>query len=381
VALGDLVERRLGPRRPELEQAALARLHAIADPASTPDASYRGGLRVALSVAFDYAFAALDDPEGPPQPVPVELLSQARLAARNGVSLDAVLRRYAAGQGLIVDALLEEAAQAGISATELKLSLRALSSRFDDVVCAVGEEYAREEEARRFGPEQRRIALVRRLLAGEPTDASPLRYELTACHLGIAASGPGVGPALRSLAESLDRGLLLIQPDDHTCWAWLGGRRPLTSAEAGLLAAARWPAGVAVGCGVAAEGIAGWRLTHRQAAAALTVAQRLEGGFVAYPDAALLAAVLQDDLLAASLRQLFLDPLDEGRDRGQRAKRTLRAYLDAAGNASSAAAALGVSRRTVATRLAAIEELLGAPLEARAAEIEIALRLDEIDAG
>jgi len=45
----------------------------------------------------------------------------------------------------------------------------------------------------------------------------------------------------------------------------------------------------------------------------------------------------------------------------------------------SAAAALGVSRATVSSRLGAIEERLGRSPDAVSAEIEVALRLDEIE--
>jgi DNA-binding PucR family transcriptional regulator len=89
--------------------------------------------------------------------------------------------------------------------------------------------------------------------------------------------------------------------------------------------------------------------------------------------------VLQDELLATSLRQLYLDPLRGERDGGVVAMNTLRAYFAASGNASSAAAALGISRRTVGSRLAAIEDRLDLRLDAASAEIETALRLDEIE--
>ena len=79
------------------------------------------------------------------------------------------------------------------------------------------------------------------------------------------------------------------------------------------------------------------------------------------------------------LRQLFLTPLTDERDGGDAAKDTLRAYYQASGNASSAAAALGVHRRTVTARLEAIEERLGRRLENFSAEIETALRLDAIE--
>jgi DNA-binding PucR family transcriptional regulator len=93
----------------------------------------------------------------------------------------------------------------------------------------------------------------------------------------------------------------------------------------------------------------------------------------------LLASTLQDDLLAASLDQLYLAPLRAERDGGEAAKETLRAYFAASGNASSAASALGVNRRTVAARIASIEEKIGRTVDSVSAEIETALRLDEIE--
>jgi DNA-binding PucR family transcriptional regulator len=55
----------------------------------------------------------------------------------------------------------------------------------------------------------------------------------------------------------------------------------------------------------------------------------------------------------------------------------LRAYFEAGRNVSATAAAPGVDRRTVRNRLAAIEELLGGPLNGSAADMEIALRLGD----
>ena len=90
----------------------------------------------------------------------------------------------------------------------------------------------------------------------------------------------------------------------------------------------------------------------------------------------MLAAALRDELLGASLRRLHLDPLDHEADGGKRARETLRADLAAERNVSSTAAALGVTRRTVANRLRAIEERLGGRLAA--AELEVALALDRL---
>ena len=96
-----------------------------------------------------------------------------------------------------------------------------------------------------------------------------------------------------------------------------------------------------------------------------------------YADVALLAAIAADDLIATSLRQLYLAPLERARDGGKVARRTLRAFFEAERNVSSTAAALGVDRRTVRNRLGAIEDLLGRPLKGAEADLEIALRLDD----
>lgn len=376
------VGRRLGARRSELEQTALARVTAIGDPATAADPAYVAGLREALAAALDYGLAAIADPGSEPEPVPVQLFAQARLAARNGVGLEAVLRRYAAGHSLLADSLLDEAAAAGVGATELKGALHALASRYDCIVAAVSEEYGREAgSARPQEGERRRYSLVRRLLAGESLDPSGLGYDLAGHHLAIVAAGTEVGAALERLGRGLDRCLLLVRPQEQAAWAWFGGRRPIASEELDQVTSFSWPEGSALACGCPGEGPAGWSLSHRQAGAALPVAQRDGQPLVHYLDVATIASALQDDLLLASLRGIYLEPLAAQRDGGTAAKRTLRAYFEAAGNVSSAAASLASSRTTVRNRLLAIEDRYGRPLASARGEIELALRLDELDGG
>ncbi len=373
---------RIRARRAELEQAVFARFAAISNRAVAPDPAYLAGIRAALTAALDYGLAAITSPDRAPEPVPVQLLGQARLAARNGVRLETVLRRYAAGHSLLADTLLDEAAALGIGAAELKSALRTLAAHYDRVVVSVGQEYARarESEVEPRSSRRRRYTQLRRLLAGERLDAGELSYEFDAHHLALVACGTAATRALALVGERFDRRLLLAEPDEQTAWAWLGGRRRFEERDIELLAAAEWPSGVAVGCGLCGQGLAGWRLSHRQAAAAMSVAQRVTDRLINYADVALLASALQDDLLLNSLDQLYLSRLSGDRDRGLTAKDTLRAYFAAAGNVSSAAAALGVNRRTIASRLTAIEESLGRPLDSAAAEIETALRLDEVGA-
>jgi DNA-binding PucR family transcriptional regulator len=62
-------------------------------------------------------------------------------------------------------------------------------------------------------------------------------------------------------------------------------------------------------------------------------------------------------------------------------RETLRAYFSAEQNASSAAAALGVHQQTITNRLHAIEAQLGYPPSLRRAELEAALRIEDLFGG
>jgi DNA-binding PucR family transcriptional regulator len=190
--------------------------------------------------------------------------------------------------------------------------------------------------------------------------------------------GEGVEELMRGVAGTLDRRLLVVKREEEPKWAcWLGGRRELAVERALEALAGAVPEGVFVTVGEPAEGLTGWRLSHFQAKAALPVAERDGRRVLRYADVALLAAILRDDLVATSLRQLYLAPLERARDGGEVARETLRAYFAAERNISSTAAALGVDRRTVRNRLRTIEGFLGRPLKDVAADLEIALRLDE----
>ena len=350
-------------------------MRAIADPADVGDPAYAQGLRAAVSAAVEYGLAS--DPE---RPIPLELLAQARLAARSGVSLDTVMRRYGVGHSLLSDMLAGEAETSGLSVGGLKHALRAQSASFNRLLTAVGEEYRREETSRtKRGSKQRRAELVRSLLDGERVDAADLGYELNAAHLGAVATGDGAAEAIRRLAGALDRRLLLVSAGGDVAWAWLGGKRPLDPGAVERAMQAGRPANVALAIGEPGEGTAGWRLTHRQALAALPIAQCHPERLARYVDVALLASVIQDDLLAASLTQLFVRPIEADRDGGATAFETLRAYFAADCNAASAAASLGISRQAVNGRLRSVESRIGRLVSGCVAELELAVRLRDLE--
>ncbi len=366
-------------RRPELERAVLARVRGVADPTSVGDPQYVDGLRDAVSAALAYAIAALAERAEDLPPVPNELLEQARAAARNDVSLDTVLRRYFAGYTLVGDFLVEEAEQDdSLSARELRRALRTESVLFDRLLIAVSAAYNRELEGRSRGAERRRARKVEMLLAGELVDAASLEYELNAWHIAVVAAGPGARLALRELGATLRRRPLLVCAGGETIWAWFGGIGPFTSEQVKRATADGFTSGVSLALGEPARGIDGWRRSHRQALAALPVALRGSQPVVRYAEVALLAAALQDDVLATSLNDLYLDPLTRDRDGGEALCRTLSAYFAADRQISAAAASLRVSRQTVSARLRLAEDRIGMPLESCAAALETAFQMREL---
>jgi len=376
-ARAELAER-LRARREEIEQAVMTRVYAIADPTSAADPTYVESLRLAVSTALDYGFACIEKGEERAPPLPTVLLGEARLAARNGVSLDTVLRRYFAGYALLGDFLVESARKGGLfDGTQLTPVLRAQAALFDRLLAAIGEEHARELQSRIESSEQRRAERVERLLAGELLDTSGFAYDFDSCHIGAIAVGPGAPEALRSLAATLDCRLLLIRRGHETAWAWFGARRLVDFDRIADLIARNWPEQISLAVGEPAPELEGWRHTHRQAGAALPIALRGSRSVVRYGEVALLASMLQDDLLVTSLREMYLAPLKRERDGGASLRETLHAYFEAERNISSAAAALGVSRQTVNRHLQAIERRLGRPLGDCALEVEATLRLEE----
>lgn len=367
---------RLRERRPEIEEAVLTRIRGLADPAGDRDPLYREGLRIAVAAAIEYGLEAVGRSEDRTPPIPIQLLSQARLAARNSVSLDTVLRRYFAGYTLLGDFLIEEA-QGPVPARDevLKRLLRALAAMFDRVVEEVSNEYAREA-VRPGTAKERRVERVRRLLDGEPLETGDLGYELQGWHLAVISNGAGAMDVFGKLARSLDHRTLIVPHEGEMVWAWLGSRSKIDPAQIGSSIEEILPASVALTIGEPGEGLSGWRLSHLQARAAFPIALRNPDSLIRYADVALLASVLEDGLLAASLRQLYLLPLSVGRDGGEALRETLRAYFAADRNVSSAAAALGVSRKTVMNRLHTIEERFDRPLGECATQIEVALTLE-----
>ncbi len=376
---------RLQARRSELEEAVIARFRDVGfDPAAGEDFEYIAGARAAVAEAVDYGLVAIEQGEewfvsGPP-PIPPAAVAQARRAAAHGVSLERVLLRYNAGHTLLEDFVMQEAEHSDFSSNRIALRhvLRALGGLLDHFTSSIASEYQDEAQRMAHSPELRRNERVQRLLAGAPVDAAEIDYEFEAEHLGLIAMGARASETVRSLAAGLGCELLSVSRSSETVWAWLGSQRKIAFADVErLLSGAKDAEGVSLAIGGPGRGIDGWRLTHRQAQAAMLVALRRPQRLTRYADVALLATALRDETLAQSLQEIYLSPLGGEKD-GAVSRKTLRAYFAAGRNAATAAAALKVDRHTVERRLNSIETRLGRQLHTCHAELEVALRLEEL---
>jgi hypothetical protein len=361
-------------------------LRAVPAPAADRNRMYRDSLQGAVSATIAYAIDVIEREGRNGCEPPWDALAHARCSARHGVSLGVVLRRFAATAVLLGQFVQEELER--LAPRERPESPRAIRRIAEEAIEAVSEavagEYDLEYEEVRRTPEGRVSELVRRLLAGDGAGAelaAELGYEVhDASHLGLIATGEDAKDSIRRLSMALGCEQLVVRRNAGVHWVWLGTPTSLAVEDVASLVPAELLGEARLAIGEPGAGVEGWRLTHRQAVAAMRLGVRLGKRITRYAEDPLLAAGLQDDVLARSLQQIYLEPLGvPGTRKGAGLRETLRAYFSSRCNAASAAAALHVDRHTVERRLRTVEGLLGASPQSRQAELTIALRLEELE--
>ncbi|HVV89161.1 MAG TPA: helix-turn-helix domain-containing protein [Solirubrobacterales bacterium] len=370
-ALRAILLARVEARRGEVEEAIVAANLEI-EPRLGADPDGMAGLEAAAAETVELVTELIaEGVEWTPR-IPAAVAAQARYAARHGVALEVVMRGHYATTSLCFEFALSEISE--LPGETLPYLLEIQSRHGDHLMRSVSAEY--EAELERLGhPSVRRLEeRIERLLAGEDA-GGPLGYELDGWHLGLIAVGPDTELVLRWLAERLGARLLFLPKGAERAWAWLGSTRRLSFAEL-----ERWlrngDAEVSLVAGESRPGPGGWRLTHTEAELADDVSRHAPGALVRCADVLLLAAATRSPQIGRILLDVYLGPLDTGKE-GETLRGTLRAYYASDGNSASAAAALGVDRQTVRRRLHRVEELLDRRLDGCRAEIETALRLEE----
>ena len=144
----DVVER-LRARRAEIDDAIFARVSdRWFDRAGSGDREYVAGLRAAGVAALDFVLVGVERSGKSLEPVPAAVLEQARRAARVGVGVDTVLRRYHAGYAVLEGFVIQEAEHDELlrEAGALRDLLRIVSALVERLTAAVSKAYNKEIE-------------------------------------------------------------------------------------------------------------------------------------------------------------------------------------------------------------------------------------------
>jgi PucR C-terminal helix-turn-helix domain/GGDEF-like domain len=355
----------------------LGRLRNLAEPVGESDPLYVAALRAALSATLHHLLESIERAPDFTAPIPSAAANQTRWAMREGVRLDTVLRGYTSGNKVLEEFLFEEAED--IPSRMLSQILHDLGPVVDRLLESVAAEYRDEGEHAGRSSSQRRADQILTLLHSHETVGLPdLAYDFDLWHVGLICTGRGADMATRAVAERFGCSLLQVARDEQTEWAWLGARSAPDVGKVVAYLRDRTADGVSSAIGEPRQGVGGWRQSFREARAALQVMVYRPQKVARCRDVILESAVLRADSLSSALIETYLAPLDGRGDAGEILRKTLRAYLGAGRNAATAAVALGVARNTVERRLRTVEQKLDQPLDTCSAQLQIALRVEEL---
>lgn len=365
----------LESRRREIEDELVTRFRAAALAGIEIDADDIAWFRSVVPDTVSGMVTVLEEGDRWSGNLPPSIVAQIQYGAQRGALLEDVLRGFAMVGTVFFEFFAERIAELPHAKDALRYLASWQSSNQVRIMEAFATEYAKEVERLNRSPSRHLAERVEGLLAGGSASYTDLGYDLDSCHLGLIAVGTRAELECRTLAEHLGCDLLVLPREENTVWAWLGSPHQVELAQLERLVKSK--ASLSLAAGEPRHGLDGWRLTHREARAALGVAVLEPGQLVRYSNVALVADALRNDAMSRSLADRYLVPLNRHRD-SEHLRTTMRAYLDRDCNAASAASALGVNRHTVQRRLKRIEEAIGEPLSQCRAELDVALRLERL---
>ena len=327
---------------------------------------------------------------------PAAAVEYARRLAQRGTPLTALLRSYRVGHTRFSDWLLRELARQisdakMISAATLGMS-RIVAGYIDQISEEVVAAYTQERENWLRNRSAARTARILDLISGERIDMSAaeatLGYRLRQYHVGLvcwAGDAAGAADEISRLEHAVSHVAVqaacsgepvFLPRDESSAWAWLplGIRDTFDAATAST---AGLDGDIHFAFGDAAKGATGFRLTHRQAIAAQTVA--LAAGSpppraVAFSEVAPVAMMLGSaDLLRAWVLTM-LGGLATDDEHHARLRDTLLVFLQTGGSYKTTAERLMLHKNTVQYRIRKAEESLGRPVGENQHNMELALR-------
>ena len=338
--------------------------------------------------------------DAPRVQAPTAALEHARRLAQRGVPVHALIRAYRIGQRRMNELVLAEVRATDMAALVKIAVLEQMSAPLfaysDRITQQVVEVYEEERERWLENQNSLRAMRVREILAGNaPIDVDAatamIRYPLQWHHLAVVMWCPHAGvegdelPGLQRFLRELGQvagaaAAPLFIPADRTCgWGWLPFRTTSPQAIAHVRRfATACPHAPSLGIGSLAAGVDGFRRSHRQALAALSVAtarNQREQTVLAVTDPGLsVAALLAGDLgearewVAEVLGDLAVDT-----DSDARLRETLRVFLASGGSYKEAAERLTVHANTVKYRVGRALARRGRPIDHDRLDVEVAL--------
>ncbi|MGC5024737.1 helix-turn-helix domain-containing protein [Tsukamurella sp. DT100] len=310
----------------------------------------------------------------------------ARTMARRGFELRVLLAVYRVGQNAAWDLFTARAAVEIADAEVRSQVLLHFWPRVTQWLDASIEEmigtFVAEREQWQRGALARQAATVDAVLAGQDVDpaeaTAALNYPVAAAHTAYtlwvdeAVADADVQRLLERAATAVHREVR----GEHRLAQRIGARSlRCWSSGSGVPSALDLPPTVRCALGTAHPGIDGFRRSHAESAAALTVARRTGRGLVAYRDVELacLAHGIAGPDGPSTLVERELGDLAADTAAAARLRETALAYLGAGGDARAAGAALMLHPNTVRYRIRQVEQVLGHPIDERRVYVELAL--------
>ncbi|MCU1658662.1 MAG: hypothetical protein JWO57_3318 [Pseudonocardiales bacterium] len=318
-----------------------------------------------------------------------------RLAQRE-ISIVALARTYRIGHAQFLATCVEEVAtrsyDGAVTAAVISRIVAVSFDYIDRVVEQVITTYQRERDQWLLARAAGHAARVRALLTDSAADVdvaeSALGYRLRRKHLGVVAwlfgeSGGVHGlTRLEQVAAQAARALeargrpLFVPRDEALAWIWL----PLASdaeisREMLEVAFDDGVGAVRVAVGEPAVGLDGFRQTHDQAQRTYGLALAASPGarVTTFAEVGALALICADRDAARRWVTATLNDLAIDDEPNARLRETLLTYLTT-GSYTVTAKRMMLHKNTAQYRVGKAEEALGAPIDERRADVELALR-------
>lgn len=315
-----------------------------------------------------------------PAEPPPEVIETAQRTALLDAPVTIPLQAYRAGHRALWGAWRAEIEALHLTDTQRQALLDRGAEFFFDYAdrCSgfVVEHYTSHRDELVRDREHRHFLAVRRLLDSETDTLQEHAHDLTRHHTAVIVIADQPAGALTPLARHFHAAPLTVSLDDGTRWAWFSTIKPPNRIEADTLA--QLDPEATFGMGEPGEGVEGFRRTHRQARQALEIALHARLPYAHYREVALEALSSTDPARVRDFLDHELAPLERGTPTRAPLRETMHAYFQSGQNAAQTARKLGVHERTIAYRLNLIEERLGTPINSRRAELEVALRLQQL---